>query len=393
MRIGFDAKRAFKNNTGLGNYSRMIICALAQYYPDIEMVLFTPDVKGRYAHFFEDIVSSKSQKRAVITVVTPAGMWRLFPGLWRTFGIAGEIRRRELDVYHGLSHELPRGRVGDTRLVVSMHDLIVWRYPKHFPFVDRLIYKLKQRHACRRADMIVAISKQTERDLVDLMGVDSNKIQVVYQSCDEIFRMPISDERRDAVRQQYSLPDKYFLCVGTIEQRKNQAAVVQAFALLINQEKNNQSASCAKRTSNIEHHLVFVGRKTAYYDTVAEAVREYGLESCVHFLEGVDFADFPVLYSEADASVYMSIFEGFGIPVLESLTCGTPVVASSRSSIPEVGGDAALYADPENPREIAEKMAKLIMDVDLRDELFCKATIQAAKFEPKKIASDLLKLF
>lgn len=368
MKIGFDAKRAFKNNTGLGNYSRMIICALADSRIDDELFLFTPGTKGRYTSFFDGLRN--------VQVVTPAGLWRLFPNMWRTFGIAAEIRRRRLDIYHGLSHELPFGRVGETRLVVSMHDLIVWRFPKLFPLVDRMIYKVKQRYACRRADIVVAISKQTERDLVELMGVDREKIHVVYQSCDAVFRVPVTAEQRVAVRKRYSLPERYLICVGTIEQRKNQKAVVEAMAAVPD-----------------DVHLVVVGRKTAYYDVVANAVRGHTMGARIHFLERVDFGDFPALYSEAVASVYMSLFEGFGIPVLESLACGTPVVASCRSSIPEVGGDAVLYADPDKPQEIAERINSLLSDADLYAELRSRSFVQAGRFEPKKIASDLLRLY
>lgn len=365
MKIGFDAKRAYKNNTGLGNYSRMIISSMSD---DDLLYLFTPDTKGRYKDLFSDLKN--------VSVVTPKGLWRLVPGLWRTFGIAPQIRRLNLDVYHGLSHELPRGRVGETRLVVSMHDLIVWRYPKQFPFVDRLIYKLKQRHSCRRADTIVAISEQTAHDLVEIMGTDSAKIKVVYQSCDTIFRQPVSDEQRAAVREKYSLPDKYLLCVGTIEQRKNQAAIVRALSGV-----------------DAGIHLVIVGKKTGYYETVKETVCELGIGSRVHFLNGVDFADFPALYSEAFASVYMSIFEGFGIPVLESLSCGTPVIASCRSSIPEVGGDAALYADPDNPKEIVDRIHLLLGDKELYDTMRLRGKNQAARFSPDSIVSDLQSLY
>lgn len=381
MIIGFDAKRAFKNNTGLGNYSRMVVCALADARPDIELVLFTPDARGSHAGFYErESVGSQgatgSCSKRNVKVVTPRGVWRLFPSLWRSFGIAAEIRRRHVDLYHGLSHELPHGRVGACKLVVSMHDLIVWRYPKHFPVVDRLIYKMKQCRACRCADAIVAISRQTQRDLVDLLNVDGAKIHVVYQSCDAIFRAAVPYSRRAAVRQRYALPDKYIVCVGTIEMRKNQVAVVEAMAMVAS-----------------DVHLVVIGKKTAYYDAVVDAVSRHGLESRVHFLHSVDFADFPAIYAEAVASVYMSIFEGFGIPVLESLVCGTPVVASSRSSIPEVGGDAALYADPASPDEVAGQINRLLCDPHLYSELQSLATIQASRFEPKKIASDMLRLY
>ena len=173
MKIGFDAKRAFRNNTGLGNYSRSLITQGVSHF---QTVLYTPSVKGRYEHYFDDL-----------RVVVPKGIWCFAPSLWRSVGVSKEVKRDGVEVFHGLSHELPYGLPKGVKSVVTMHDLIVFRFPKFFKPADRVIHRQKMRHACRVADVVVAISEQTKRDLMDFLGVPEEKIRVVYQSCDDIF--------------------------------------------------------------------------------------------------------------------------------------------------------------------------------------------------------------
>ncbi len=366
--VGFDAKRAFRNNTGLGNYSRMIISGLAEMHPEVCLVLFTPKREGRYQDFCSSLDNVK--------VVTPAGMWRFVPSLWRRYGLHRAVRGEGVTLFHGLSHELPRCIGKDVRLVVTMHDLIVWRYPNHFALVDRLIYKRKMRDACRRADAIVAVSRQTGQDLVDYLHVSEKKIHVIYQSCDEIFKQEKIQEECAAVRERYNLPERYVLCVGTIERRKNQKNVVRAMTKI---------DPC--------YALVLLGRSTDYAKEVMETVAECGMKDRVHLLSGISFADFPALYKEAEASVYMSIFEGFGIPVLESLYCGTPVLTSNCSSMPEVGGDAALYADPADVDGIAAQLNRLLNDKSLREEFISRAVAVCERFSKKQIVEEMWKLY
>lgn len=368
MTLGFDAKRAFQNRTGLGNYSRMVITALATHYPELQIVLFTPRREGAYQDYFNQF----SQVR----IITPKGVWRFMPSLWRTIAVGHACRREGVDVYHGLSHELPLFMPAGIRQVVTMHDLIAWRYPRQFPAIDRMVYHLKFRHACRHADHVVAVSRQTQRDLVNMLHVPESKIQVIYQSCDPIFLHPVTADQCMEVRRRYQLPQRYVVCVGTIEQRKNQLAAVRAMKHL---------------PSDI--HLVIVGRRTPYYDTVAHEVDKLALQQRVHFLHEAAFTDFPALYTAAEASVYLSFFEGFGIPVLESLCCQTPVVAANTSSLPEVGGDAACYADPEKPEQIAEQILNIVNDENIRENMRKAATEQYRKFLPEQIIKDLCTMY
>jgi glycosyltransferase involved in cell wall biosynthesis len=289
------------------------------------------------------------------------------PSLWRTLGCAQKVKRDGVQIYHGLSHELPLGLPREVRRVVTMHDLIVRRYPHYFTLFDRIVHRLKQRHACRTADVVVAISEQTKRDLIDLMHVPENKIRVVYQSCDAQFwsvhKLPITN---------YQLPAKYILCVGTLEERKNQLTVIEAM----------------KRLPE-DVTLVIVGRPRGEYGRRVLAAAG----NRVRILQGVAFSDFPALYAGAVASVYLSRFEGFGIPVLESLCCDCPVVTSNISSMPEAGGDAALYADPDDAETVAAHLNRLLSDEAFRQQCIEKGRTQRMKFAPEKVAADMAAVY
>lgn len=369
MIIGYDAKRAFRNNSGLGNYSRMVIGGVCREgHGMVKSLLFTPTTKGRHTHYFDDIQE--------VEVRQPRGLWAMAGGLWRSVWSGLCARREGVDIYHGLSHELPFFLGNGVKKVVTMHDLIVRRYPKFFKPADRIIHRLKMRHACRVADMVIAISEQTKRDLVDLMHVPEEKIRVVYQSCDPIFWNPPSatlPPSHSAVQ----LPERYIIAVGTVEERKNQVAAVRALALL-------PEDVC----------LVVVGRPRGHYpQQVRRVAKELGVDHRLIFLQNAAFSDFPALYRGAVASVYMSVFEGFGIPVLESLCCDCPVVTSNVSSMPEAGGEAALYAAPDDYRTLAAHLSRLLSDPAFRNSQIEKGRTQRLKFAPEKVSQDMLALY
>ena len=369
MVIGYDAKRVYKNKTGLGNYSRMLVGGVARNCPEAVCKLYSPDISGPFADFFSGFNN--------IETVQPSGLARLFPHLWRSYGIAARLTSDDVQIFHGLSHELPHFIPKKVKKVVTMHDLIVWRYPHLFPFFDRNVYRTKMRHSCKIADIVVAASEQTKRDLQEFLHVPEQKIRVVYQSCDPIFWQPVTDDAKRSVRERYNLPQQYIICVGTIEQRKNQVAVVEALAKLPE-----------------ELHLVIVGgHRTDYYNTVCGTIKRLGLENRVHILDKALFADFPALYANAMMSMYVSEFEGFGIPVLESMCCDTPVITSNVSSMPEVGGEAALYVDPEDVDDIVAKAQQLYSDESLRQQLVEKGREQRKKFTESVITSQIVDLY
>lgn len=367
MKIGYDAKRAFRNNSGLGNYSRMVIGGVA-CGENVDCVLYTPSVKGRHTDYFNDMKG--------VSVSLPQGVWKLAKGMWRSVWTGVLAKRDGVELFHGLSHELPLFFPKKMKSVVTMHDLIVRRYPEFFKPADRLIHRLKQRHACRVADVVVAISEQTKRDLVEMMAVSEAKIRVVYQSCDPIF-WSTEQHEIDPVKKKYGLPERYVICVGTVEERKNQTTAVRALAQLPE-----------------DVALVIVGRpRGGYPQEVRRVAKDLGVAHRVVFLENASFADFPALYRGAVASVYMSVFEGFGIPVLESFCCDTPVVTSNVSSMPEAGGDAALYASPTDVDSVASHLRRLLDDSSFREQQIEKGRTQRLKFAPEKVSQEMLALY
>ncbi len=363
MKIGYDAKRAFCNNTGLGNYSRMLIRGIAEL-PCNAVTLYTPRIEERHKNYFDDLTNFTIYRPHVL----PGSLWRTLLGL--------RLQHDGIDIYHGLSHELPHGIPQKIKKVVTMHDLIVRRHPEYFKPIDRLIHRLKQHHACRVADVVVAISEQTKRDLIELMGVPEEKIRVVYQSCDPIFwneELRIKNEElANAVKEKYGLPEKYIICVGTLEERKNQLTVIDAM----------------KRLPN-EVGLVLVGRPRGEYGKQVMACASERVRVLTH----ADFSDFPALYTGAVASVYLSRFEGFGIPVLESMCCYCPVVTSNVSSMPEAGGDAALYAAPDDAAIVATHLRRLLEDDAFRQQCIEKGRTQRMKFAPEMVSQDMLALY
>lgn len=367
MVIGYDAKRAFCNRTGLGNYSRGVIAGVLHVAHNkvVHAMLYTPYIEPTFATYFDDIPQAEIRK--------PQGLWRCMPGLWRTLASAQHIDMDDVQIYHGLSHELPLFMPADVRRVVTMHDLIVRRYPHYFSLFDLIVHRLKQRHACRVADVIVAISEQTKCDLVDLMYVPEEKIRIVYQSCEPQFWQPVSDVQLSAVREKYGLPQRYVVCIGTVEERKNQLCAIEA----IKQMPDDIT-------------LVIIGRPRGAYGKRVAAMAD---GKRVRLLSGVAFADFPALYAGAVASVYMSRFEGFGIPVLESICCDCPVVTSNVSSMPEAGGDAALYAAPDDADAVAAHLQRLATDGSFRQECIKKGRAWRTRFSPEVVAQQMLELY
>lgn len=366
MKIGFDAKRAFFNNRGLGNYSRDTIRILTTQLSGNSYYLFTPKVNG-----------GRSFERGEAALVAPSGFFgKRFSSLWRTYGCSADVARLGLDVYHGLSNELPYGLPKSVATVVTMHDLIFLKNPELYPFFDRYTFRKKYVRSCQVADRVVAISQETKKDLVELVGVDERKVDVVYQGCHPIFSRQVDARAKEAVRQRYSLPSDFMLIVCAIEKRKNHELILEAM-----------------RIGRIDFPLVVVGRPSAYKEELLRIIRKYGLDKRVHFLHQVPMEDLPVLYHLARLFVYPSHFEGFGIPVLEAMTCQTPVVTSTGSCFEETGGAAACYVGSHDAEALASAIEQIVGDEEVAARMVAAGSIQASKFSDESIARSMAAVY
>ena len=371
MRIGFDAKRAFNNGTGLGNYSRFVISALVNAFPENEYFLFTPTIKSE----FENFILSNSN----IKIISPESiLGKTFPALWRTYSIAEMCNELQLDIFFGLSNELPVGiEKFKGKKIVSIHDLIFLRYPDYYNNIDRYIYTKKFSYACEKADLIIAASTQTKNDIIHYFKTDESKIEVVYQNCDEKFSVFADENLKSEILKKYALPERFILCVGTIEKRKDQLTVLKAFHRL--------------NTKNLK--LVFIGRQTEYVKQLQEFLDKNNLNERVIFLSQIEQNDLPIIFQLSNTFVYASEFEGFGIPILEALRSAVPVVAANTSSLTEVGGDAVLYFKFGDAADLCEKMREAISDEEKRKVTIEKGLQQAKKFDTNFFVNRLATFF
>lgn len=380
MKIGFDAKRAFHNNTGLGYYSRTLIQLLAEYYPENEYFLFNPKPSDKY-----------SFRHPNVKEILPAGFpSTLFRSAWRSKWVTADIKKLKIDLYHGLSHEIPVG-IGKTgaKSVVTIHDLIHERYPKQYNPIDVKIYTYKYKYACRHADRIIAISEQTKQDIIDFYKIPAEKIDVCYQSCSPLFGQTVPAPEKMSISWKYSLPQEFFLSVGTINERKNLLNVCKAIFLL---------------RDEMTVPLVIIGKgRGKYYTQVKDFILQNGLEKRIIFLSEMPEAktdrtflqteDLPAIYQLATAMLYPSFFEGFGAPIMEALWSRLPVITSNVSCMPEVGGDAAYYVNPNSAEEIAVGMKRIHSDPALAASMKEKGWNYAQRFTPQKYVSSVMEVY
>lgn len=378
MNIGFDAKRAFHNGTGLGHYSRSLIESLSEYFPEHQYYMFNSKPSGLF-----------SLKNDNLHEILPSGILnKTFSAAWRSSWVNQDLKKLKINLYHGLSHEIPVGihKTG-IRSVVTIHDLIHERNPEQYNKIDVKIYSKKFRYACTYADRVIAISEQTKKDIIDFYKTPEEKITVCYQSCNPMFGIKVSEVEKIRIKNQYELPDEYFLYVGSIIERKNLLNICKALFIL---------------KDELQIPLVVIGDGKKYKQEVKDYIAQVGLQNQVIFLSEKKTAtltayrtaaDFPAIYQSAIAMIYPSFFEGFGIPVLEALWSRLPVITSNTSCLPEAGGEGAYYVNPAQPEEIAKGMKKIYQDKLFADVMREKGWQHAQNFTPQKHATSVMSVY
>ena len=366
MRIGFDAKRAFNNYSGLGNYSRYIISNICRFYPENECFLYTPLIAD--AELFNEPAGTIIGK--------PGGFWKKSGSLWRTFRLTHRLNEDAIDLYHGLSNELPYGiQKSRAKSVITIHDLIFMEHPELYQSINRNIYEKKVRTGPRVANRVIADSDQTKQDIIRFLNVDESRIRVVYQGCHRQFYSRVSKETMQNTHQRFALPSEYLLYVGTIEERKNLLKIVQAL-----------------HHGNIDFPLVVVGRKTAYFNQVKQFIERTGLSN-VYFLDQVQASDLPAIYQGSSGFIYPSSYEGFGIPVLEALNSGVPVITSRGGCLEETAGKGGLLIDPTDQEEMIHAIRQVLETSALRDRLIREGGAHALKFREEQTIPSLYNVY
>ena len=294
------------------------------------------------------------------------------------FSLPVDILRHPVDVLHVQYIGPP---VCPCNLVVAIHDLASLHLPAYYPWRERLLNRFLIPLTARKAARILTISEYSKNDIVSTLRVPSDKVIVTYLGVDPETFHPISKRQQiDNVLHCYGIGTPYILYVGNVEPRKNLHRLIEAFALL-------------RRKGSINHRLVIVGQRARLSSKVLDAIGRVGLTEGVIFTGYVSIEHLPMLYSAADVFVYPSIFEGFGLPPLEAMACGTPVIVSSTSSLPEVVGDAGLKVNPIDVSAIADAIYKVVLDSDLRQEMSEKGLQQAQRFSWEETARGTLAVY
>ncbi len=370
MHIAIDYTAAVQQRAGIGRYTRELVGALLRLE------------EAREAHRYT-LFAAAGGRTASVGEFPPAVRRRFLPlndewvaRLWHRarLPIPVETFTGPIDLFYSPDFVLPPTRPR-TRTLLTVHDLSFLRYPDHF--VPKLVQYLSRvvPESVRRADRVLADSEATRADLVDLLGTPPEKVEVLYSGVDERFRPEGEPGERERLRARYGLDRPYVLSVGTIQPRKNYIRLIRAFARL--------------PVSGVM--LVIAGaRGWLYEEVLAEAARQ---AERVRILGFVEDEDLPALYRGASLFVFPSFYEGFGLPVLEAMACGVPVVCSCASSLPEVAGDAALLVDPHDEEGLREAMERALEDEGLRREMTARGRARAAAFTWERAARGLMAAF
>ena len=366
MKIGFDAKRVFHNVTGLGNYSRDLVRILSTYHPSNFYYLYNPKPKR---------VNRLKLQPSMKEVMPDSWFWKKLSSLWRQKAIISQIKSDNIDIFHGLSGEIPRKlKQNGIKSVVTIHDLIFMRYPEWYSYFDRKIHFSKFKYAAENADCVIAISEQTKRDIVKYLKISESKIEVVYQGCHNAFKVERTNVEKESLKKKLQLPERFLLNVGTIEKRKNVLTIV-------------------KSIKNIDIPLVIVGRRTKYFQEVEQYTSENNLSDKVIFLEGLSMDELSTLYQLAEIFIYPSVFEGFGIPIIEALFSKTPVITTDGGVFPEAGGSHSRYVNPTDVMAMENEIKLLLSSKELRDEITEEGYKYAQKFRDKVIVDGIYDVY
>ncbi len=359
MRVGFNAQllsyRAWYRSAGISRYLDRLLTHLAPHLADAGCVAFVgPDVPAD--------VSALSWLQVARTAVPT---WRpLVRILWEQLALPVALRRWQVDLLHAPAYVAPL--VGVSRRVVTFHDLSFYLLPAAFHRSNRLYLQTFARLTARRADRLIAVSEATRGDLIRLLGVTADRIDVVPNGVDAEFRPARDEALLTRFRQARGLPERFLLYLGTLEPRKNVPTLLRAYALA--------------RRRGVTEPLVLAGGRGWGEAHLTAQLAALGLREWVRQVGFVPRDEQALWYNAATLFVYPSLYEGFGLPALEAMACGTPVIAANRSALPEVVGDAGVLVDPSDEAALADALLTVLRDADLRADLARRGLARSRRF-------------
>ena len=368
MRIGIDATAVPPKPMGAGLYIVYLIQVLSKLDTPHQFIVFAQE----YLHPY--LADSNREKVHIVWLKNMHPAHRL---IWEQTTFLRLIHHWKLDLLHSPHYTMPL--LLTIPSVVTFHDLIFFIHPEKHTLAKRYFFPWMMRRSSKKADRIVTDSENTRRDAVRLLDIPLEKITTVHLGYQEIFHKITEKSLLDSIRQKYLLPEKYILYAGAIEPRKNVHLLLTVFEQLVDQ--------------GFSHHLVMAGGLGWQYEDVLKQIDGMCSKERVHRVGHVPYADLPVFYNLADIFVYPSIYEGFGLPPLEGMACGTPVITSNISSMPEFVGDAGILVEPNDEGALFQAIRQVLEDEGLRQRLAIEGPRQAANFTWRHTAENTLKIY
>lgn len=376
MKIGIDASCAIYEKAGIGKYTYNSVQHLLKVDRQNEYVLFFNFFRHRSDRIREIDGLVKGAKAKFSIQVSN------FPGLlkdWLTLSDLplNRIFTQEIDIFHA-PYFASIAKTGFAKQIVTIHDLAFLKYPEHAGTKLSNYYLKRTKLAINNSQKIIAVSRATEQDLVEMLGVDPKKIKVIYEASAAEFKPQKDQNKIRYVLAKYHLPPEYILSVCTLEPRKNLVRLVQAYAQMPHQ---------------MQYKLVLAGGNGWNNQSLLDVIADLNLKTKVIMPGYIDQEDLPTLYSAAKVFVYPSLYEGFGLPVLEALSCGTPVITSETSSLPEITGRAAILVNPYKEEQIAYALKNVAGSEKLQKSLSERGLKRAKQFSWEKSAVETIKVY
>ncbi|MDD5529969.1 MAG: glycosyltransferase family 1 protein [bacterium] len=367
MRVGIDVRAITGYTTGLKSY---VLYLLKDIQSNCNVYLCYTDKKT-------DLLKNFNLRKAWGSVEN-----HIIGDIWEQIWLPIALKQDSINVYHGTIGRLPLLKPNNIVYIVTIHDLIPMKFNKFGSNKYNQYMSIIMKHSAKRADKIIAVSQNTKKDIVELLKIPEEKIEVIYEGVSNIFHPVNFEKSLNIVKKHYNkITKRYILATGTVETRKNLKRLFLAYSML--------------RKKGIEHQLVVVGPEGWGANIVHKIDAQYTetLQKEIIFTGYVNQSELIYLYNAADLFVFPSLYEGFGLPLLEAMACNTPVVASNTSSMPEVVGDAALLFDPLNVEWIADSMEKVLTDNKLREDLRNRGLERVKLFSWEKTARKTLNLY
>lgn len=355
MKIGIDAHYLGGRSGGNETYTRNLLRGLREINPPCEILVFVHP---------ERVVNDPVLRGFEVVPIPVHSSYLRVP-----FALPWLAMKHKLDLLH-VQYTAPPWC--PCPYVVTLHDAVMLRFPQSLPFMDRYRLKLLTPWTLRNATRVFTVTEAMRSEIAKAYGIAPVGIDVTPNALGPQFRAPITEAKRAEVRARYSLPERYVLSVGQLQPRKNLARLAEAFSHL--------------DPHMFPHKLVITGKKAWMFDEMLGQIKQTNLGDRIHFTDYVEDADLPALYAMADVFAFVSLYEGFGIPVIEAIASGTPVLASTDSALIEVAGGGALHVDPLDIRAIERALKRLLGHEDLRSQLAQRGHAHALEYTPRRCA-------